>query len=162
MKNSTLSLIFIISLLFFSNSGVAQDLKTDLVEPKMYNNSLNISVGPGGIFIFYLPAAVYYERMFQGELFGPKIASIFDAGLGVETHWGGGGRFYMGRYGVLVGAKKHHLEVKAGLVYFTGDLQGLNPSFSVGYRSQKRLSHFIFRTGIGWPEAIYVGWGVSF
>ena len=50
----------------------------------MYNNSLNISIGPGGILMFYLPASIYYERMFQGKLFGPKISSITDVGFGLE------------------------------------------------------------------------------
>ncbi|MGJ8661126.1 MAG: hypothetical protein ACSHXL_03745 [Bacteroidota bacterium] len=36
------------------------------------------------------------------------------------------------------------------------------PSVSVGYRSQKPQKNYVFRTGIGWPEAIYVGWGFSF
>jgi len=145
-------------LIFISHSMYAQDVKID--SKKMYNNSLNISIGPGGILMFYLPASIYYERMFQGKLFGPKISSITDVGFGLETHWGGGGSFYMGRYGILTGNGKHHLEAKVGAVYFT-DL-GLNPSFALGYSSQKPQSHFIFRTGVGWPEALYVSWGFSF
>jgi hypothetical protein len=36
------------------------------------------------------------------------------------------------------------------------------PSGNIGYRFQKPDSNFIFRTGIGWPEALYIGVGVSF
>lgn len=35
-------------------------------------------------------------------------------------------------------------------------------SGSVGYRRQAPNSHFVFRAGIGWPEALYVGWGYAF
>ena len=163
MKITTNSFAFkglVFLLIFISNSAIAQSVKKDSSELKMYKNSLNISAGPGSILVFYLPVEIYYERMFQGKLFGPKISSIADFGYGFESHWGGEGSFYMVRYGIITGTGKRHLEAKAGFVYFKAF--GPNPSFAVGYRSQKPQSHYIFRTGVGWPEGIYVSWGFSF
>lgn len=154
----TIRFIIILAILL-SQSVIAQSIRSDSSEAKMYNNSLNLSVGPGGILVFFIPAAIYYERMFQGKLFGPKISSIVDVGVGYATYWGDKGPFYMARYGVLIGNKKPHLEVKAGGVIVYNELF---PSFSIGYRSQKPQSNFIFRTGVGWPETLYVSWGVSF
>lgn len=159
MANKITNRYFIILAILLSQSVIAQSIKSDSSKSKMYNNSLNLSIGPGGILIFFLPAAIYYERMFQGKLFGPKISSIVDVGVGFETHWGDSGPFYMARYGILIGNKKPHLEVKAGAAIVYNEL---HPSFSIGYRSQKPQSNFIFRTGVGWPETLYVGWGVSF
>ena len=143
MANKITNRYFIILAILLSQSVIAQSIKSDSSKSKMYNNSLNLSIGPGGIL----------------KLFGPKISSIVDVGVGFETHWGDSGPFYMARYGILIGNKKPHLEVKAGAAIVYNEL---HPSFSIGYRSQKPQSNFIFRTGVGWPETLYVGWGVSF
>ena len=141
--------------------SLGQTVVADSSKLLMRKNSLNLSIGPGGIFRFYLPVAAYYERLVQNNFLGPKIAMTFDVGGGLETHWAGGGPFYMARFGILTGMKKSHLEAKVGAVYFD-DLGGLKPAFCLGYRGQLYNSHFTFRTGVGWPEAIYVGWGVAF
>ena len=59
--------------------------------------------------------------------------------------------------------EKHHLEVSAGLVKSLDKYYDIFPlSGSIGYRMQKPNGHFIFRTGVGWPEALYIDLGVSF
>jgi len=59
--------------------------------------------------------------------------------------------------------KKHHLEVGAGLVKSLEKYYDIIPlPGSIGNRIQKPNGHFIFRTGVGWPEALYFGLGLSF
>jgi hypothetical protein len=159
MANNNINRCIIILAILLSQSLIAQGIRSDTSETKMYNNSLNLSIGPGGLLVGHAPIGVFYERMFQGVRFGPKISSIVDVGVGYAEDWGISGPYYMARYGILTGNKKSHLEVKAGATILFGDLQ---PSFAIGYRSQKPQSHFIFRTGFGWPENLYVSWGVSF
>ena len=64
----------------------------------------------------------------------------------------------------LSGANKHHLELGAGPRYvINGGLQGYLPfAATIGWRIQEPGGNFIFRMGVSWPEAVYIGLGFSF
>lgn len=165
IQSKKLKKLFIITVLFIlSNSLVkAQDEKIDSLKSNLNKNSINISLGPGGILALFLPAHLSYERLFQGKVFGSRNSTIADFGVGGAAHWDGESPFIISRFGILTGSRRIHFEAKAGVCYFwDGDLQGLFPSVSVGYRKQKPGSGFIFRTGVGFPDALYVSWGYSF
>lgn len=155
--------ITIVLLIVFNSLVTGQEEKIDSLKIKLNKNSINLSLGPGGILALFLPAHVSYERLIQGKVFGSRNSTIVDFGVGGAAHWEGASPFIISRFGILTGSGRRHFEAKAGICYFwAGDLQGLLPSFSVGYRKQKPGSHFIFRTGVGFPDALYVSWGVSF
>jgi hypothetical protein len=64
---------------------------------------------------------------------------------------------------MFTGKKTHHFEASAGLLLSLMEDFDLFPvSGSIGYRLQKPGSHFLLRTGFGWPETFYLGLGVSF
>ncbi len=151
--------IFIISFLFIlSNSLVtAQEEEIDSLKINLNKNSINLSYG-------ILSAYFSYDRLWQGKVFGSKNSTIVDFGFGGLAHWEGASPFIISRFGILTGSGKRHFEAKAGACFFwAGDMQGiLLPSGSIGYRKQKPGSRFVFSTGIGFPDALYVSWGVSF
>jgi len=155
--------IFIITVLFVLSSSLikAQEEKIDSLKINLNKNSINISYG-------ILSAYFSYERLFQGKVFGSKNSTIVDFGLGGLAHWDGASPFIINRFGILTGSGRRHFEVKAGVCYFwAGDLhfepsKGFYPSASIGYRKQKPGSGFVFRTGIGFPDVLYVSWGYSF
>jgi hypothetical protein len=87
----------------------------------------------------------------------------------------------------IFGEKKSHLEIGLGLGVLydkssyeigvsnanypypgfqpepsKGDYTSLTPAASVGYRYQKAPGGFVFRTGIGFPDGIYVAIGLAF
>jgi hypothetical protein len=158
-----LSVTIIIGSLLWSVNTYGQGTLGDSIKPKMLNNSINLSIGPGGILALYVPAGIFYERMFQGERFLPKLTKFVDVGVGAAAYWEGESAFVFSRYGILTGHKKYHLEATLGAVgYLNGDIVGVLPAASIGMRRQKPNSHYVFRTGVGIPEAIYVSWGVSF
>ena len=158
-----LSVKIIIGSLLWSVNTYGQATLGDSIKPKMLNNSINLSIGPGGILALYVPAGIFYERMFQGERFLPKLTKFVDVGVGAAAYWEGESAFVFSRYGLLTGHKKYHLEATLGAVgYLNGDIVGVLPAASIGMRRQKPNSHYVFRTGVGIPEAIYVSWGVSF
>ena len=64
-----LSVTIIIGSLLWSVNTYGQATLGDSIKPKMLNNSINLSIGPGGILALYVPAGIFYERMFQGERF---------------------------------------------------------------------------------------------
>jgi hypothetical protein len=156
LKLRIVSAVMICTLLWGVTS-FGQATAGDSIKPKMLNNSINLSIGPGGI------VGIFYERMFQGERFLPKLTKFVDVGVGAVGYWEGESAFVFSRYGILTGHKKYHLEATLGAVgYLNGDIVGVLPAASIGMRRQKPNSHYVFRTGVGIPEAIYVSWGVSF
>jgi hypothetical protein len=107
--------------------------------------------------------------MFRRKSHESKVASFVKAGFGAWSAPNSGndpgfmGSYFLSQYGILTGVKKHHFEVSAGFTKFFGakNVETLL-SGSIGYRRQKPDSQFIFRTGVGWPETLYLGIGVSF
>ncbi|MBK8292066.1 MAG: hypothetical protein IPK96_15185 [Flammeovirgaceae bacterium] len=105
-------------------------------------------------------ATAYYERMFQRNEQKSITATFVKAGYGGEHGWGYSIPYILGNFGFLTGATKHHLEVSGGFVKSLNEYYDLFPlSVSIGYRKQKPNGHFIFRTGLGWPEGLYFGLG---
>jgi hypothetical protein len=163
MKNKSISFRLknlSIILLSISNTLAAQEVKPDSVQSKMFNNAIYGNVGNGGL---YFTATGYYERMFRNNPQNSPIATFVKVGYGGAAFWYASSSYILGQFGILTGVKKHHFEASAGLVKGIGnDLNFFPLSGSIGYRIQKPDGHFIFRTGVGWPEAVYIGLGVSF
>lgn len=149
---------FLLVLFLTSNSiFTAQDARKNSSNADLNSNSINLSYG-------ILSANLTYERLWQGKVFGGNNSTIVDLGLGGLAHWDGESAFAISRFGILTGSGRRHLEAKAGAcLFWSGDFQGsILPSGSIGYRRQKPGSGFIFRTGIGFPDILYVSFGVSF
>ena len=167
MKNKTtifnlknLSII----LLLISNTVAAQDVKPNSNESKMFNNAIYGSIGISMELLgeSWFTGTAYYERMFQRNTQKSNISTFVKAGFGSAAGWEYTSSYILGHFGILTGIKKHHLEVSGGFVKSLDDYDIFPLSGSIGYRIQKPNSHFIFRTGVSWPEALYVGLGVSF
>ena len=159
-KISILSVLTMIILSASYNLTYAQESESQ--EAAFHKNAIYGNVGTGGL---YFTTAGYYERIIKQKMWDKNISSFVKVGTGVEFHWGGSGMFILAQYGLLTGAKKHHLEISVGPNYFiTGDYKGdvLPISGAIGWRVQKPEGKFIFRMGASWPEAIYIGLGVSF
>lgn len=155
----------IIILLMISNTIKAQNAKPDSVELKMFNNAIYGSVGISleliGESLF--TGTAYYERMFRRNERKSNISTFVKAGFGGAAGWEDLNPYILGQFGILTGANKHHLEVSGGFVKSFSEYWDLFPlSGSIGYRIQKPDGHFIFRTGLAWPEALYFGLGKSF
>ncbi len=155
-----LAVIFIL----ISNTISAQEVKTDANESKMFNNAIYGSVGISLELIgeSWFTATAYYERMFQGKALRSNMSSFVKVGVGSLAYWEDSSPYILGQYGILTGVKKHHLEVSGGFVKSLDEYDIFPLSGSIGYRIQKPGGHFLFRTGVGWPEALYFGLGVSF
>jgi hypothetical protein len=153
MKN-----VFVISILiiFFNTIVSAQEKRADSLKINLNKNSINLSYG-------IAQAYFSYERVFQGKVFGSSNSSIVDFGLGGVAYWEGASPYVISRFGILTGSGSRHFEAKLGVFGIFGpDMQGVLPSGAIGYRKQKPGSNFIFRTGIGFPDLLYVSWGLSF
>jgi hypothetical protein len=149
---------FIISVLIIvSNSlATAQEEKIDSIKINLNKNSINFSYGIAS-------AHLSYEKLYKskGKVFGGRNSTIVDFGLGGVGAWEGAVPYIISRFGILTGSGSRHFEAKAGILYLPTE-GVLFPSGAIGYRKQKPGSHFIFRTGIGLPDLLYLSWGYSF
>ena len=138
-------------------SGFSQEPVKNPQATYLNRNSVQIS---GGFLLIVASASGFYERVIGHN----NLAYFARAGVGTLNVWGAKGNFVMTEGGILTHATaKHHLEAAAGINFLFGDFEGgVMPSMSVGYRNQKPGGHFVFRTGLGYFQGIYVGLGYSF
>ena len=154
MTKNTILLFILLAFVCFSAQVNGQDsLKT---QPK---NVIYANVGK--LFSPYLGYA-NYERL----LFSTYIKFYIRASAGVFTelsdfkngYWSNVPYGSLSMQGVF-GLKESHLELGLGLSTI---LYISFPTVSVGYRYQKPTGGFIFRSGIGFPDGIYLSLGLAF
>ncbi|PVY41781.1 hypothetical protein [Pontibacter virosus] len=129
-----------------------------------------------------------YNLSFERMLLASKEGSIqglwTKAGVGGWGVWSTGGPYQSLMLGTMTGKRNSHLELNGGLArmfnktgydhaedmstYFS-EPQPLKSDYihirivgAVGYRFQKPTSRFLFRSGVGYPETLYLGIGAAF
>lgn len=166
MKQQLLTLVFTAGfflLLTASASAQADSTatagQTEESRPLLHRNVIHGSLGVGPVFA----ATAFYEHIFLQPA-NSKVAVYARAGFGgMAVLLADNSRYVLAQGGILTGTKNSHFEAALGACYlFDKGLEGYAPALSVGYRLQKPGSHFMFRTGLGFPEDLYVGIGVSF
>lgn len=105
-----------------------------------------------------------------------KINPFIRLGVGEQYHFYSGDEFgsdearfvYVLNAGILMGKEKHHFEGGVGIVndFIKNEkyTDYLEASGYIGYRLQNlRLKvPVMFRTGLGYPEGLYIGLGIGF
>lgn len=161
MKLKFLILLFSLSFfLLMTNSIFAQGESETNTGTQLRKNSIQGSVST---LLIYFSAYGTYEYIFWQNK-KTHLAAFAKAGYGGFNFWGDLGGVVLFEGGILTGANKSHFEAAIGmryLIYRDSDSFGL-PALSAGYRLQKPGGHFIFRTGLGFPDGVYIGFGVSF
>ena len=143
-----------------NNPLCAQENPTKENEPLFHDNAIYGSIGIGG---YYVTLHGFYEHLIQERDKKTYLTTLIRAGFGYYGDWGDSGFFILVEGGFMTGARSAHLEAVCGINYFIqGDRQGITPAGSIGFRLQKPKGHFIFRTGIGYPEGLYFGIGFCF
>jgi len=108
--------------------------------------------------LFYFAGHFFYERMFfQREEFRSFIKIGYGTSIVVMADISHGPIIQLG---FITRPDKHHFEMNLGSMYLIDD--NFVPAISIGYRLQKWENNYIFRTGIGYPEGLYLGAGITF
>jgi hypothetical protein len=173
MKNSSSILnriiLLILILLVYVNICVSQGNSSNINSDASRKNVIYATLGlePGE---FYGTIMVNYERkivQFQKSF----ISSIWTrVGAGPWVWWTDKGTNYIGSISMLTGRKTMHFESGAGLlITYNSESKSFRPLIhnryfagNLGLRLQKYGRPFVFRTGIGWPEFLYISSGISF
>lgn len=169
---------FLITAIIFSTlTGYGQSEPPDY---KVTRNVVQLSAGFGGYFGAY---NVNYERLLIQFEDNSLVGLWGKVGLGeYAVIYDLGGPYQHVSLGLLGGRKKSHFELNFGgaRMYDKRGFEGYwkiqypstapkkanyvqwNPVGSMGYRYQKPDGNFVFRTGLGYPEGVFIGLGVAF
>ncbi|HEY5688572.1 MAG TPA: hypothetical protein VIS27_09740 [Yeosuana sp.] len=114
--------------------------------------------------IAYNAVHVFYDRIVYEN---SNIAVFARVGYGGWfTLLVNSGTTLMGQGGVLFGSGKGRFEVAVGAAkinqtQYSENHDKTDPAINIGYRRNVPGKHFLFRTGIGYPEGIYFGVGYA-
>ena len=112
----------------------------------------------------YNAAHVFFDRIVYEN---NNIAVFARVGYGVWlTLITNSGTTLMGQGGVLFGSGKGRFEVAIGAAkinqtQYSENHDKTDPAINIGYRRNVPGKHFLYRTGIGYPEGIYFGVGYA-
>lgn len=119
--------------------------------------------GIAGIGLYVGVTAGYYERIVWQR---NRWAVYARGGYGAYTGgWGGGSteNYALVQMGTLIGGKSSHLEMAMGFMIGSSvDGEEFPLTGNLNYRLQKPNGRFLFRIGVGWPELLFVGTGITF
>ena len=129
----------------------------------------NILYGSTGIFMYIFGASanveriIYYKESAFIKYCLTKIsfgswADLWDSGSHFESHIGLAVIYNKSDYDSGVIYEEDYYKNKLT----KSDYIEYHPSVAFGYRYQKSGGIFVFRTGVGFPEYIYVSFGISF
>jgi len=178
--NQRFFLLFFI--VFFSyKTTYGQNLSDTINLEKPNRNLIHATIGIAGLAGTY---HVNYERMLIGFEKGTLAGLWSKVGVGGWGVWSAGGPYQSISVGILTGPHRNHFELNAGVARMFNRIgfereQSLSTQLSepqpfksgyvnvslvgtAGYRYQKPDGSFMFRSGLGYPEIIYVGFGVAF
>lgn len=153
-----------------NSNGITKSVSRNINIGEEYTRfNKNSIYGTLGIGPMYGTALGNYERV----IYQPSdllLSSVrLRIGAGKWVVWDAIGTHYLGTFQALWGGGRNHFEAGAGAVliddgYKTAFDSRLNlyPAGNIGYRLQKPGGFGLFRAGIGFPEALYLSFGVSF
>lgn len=162
-------------------SAYAQESASVATGRALKKNVIHATAGTAGLMGAY---NLNYERMLAGGKEGNLKGLWAKAGVGGWGIWSSGGPYQSLMLGALTGQKSSHFEINFGLarmvdqsaydhakhmsIYLSEPLPpksnfiNIRAVGSAGYRLQKPGGRFLLRTGIGYPEAVYLGIGAAF
>ena len=173
-------LVLLALLVVFSLSAYGQLEQTN--QDKVPKNVVQLSAGFGGVIGAY--NANYERQLVQFE--GNSLIGLWGkVGLGAYgILFGPSGPYQHLSLGLLTGKKLSHFELSFGGARMfdkngfehnqdisdfhkepapeKSSYVSLSPVGSIGYRYQNPTGNIIFRTGLGYPEAVFIGLGAAF
>ena len=179
MKKNTILLSILMALACYSTNAGGQD--------SLRIHSKNVIYANAGTLGLWFTASVNYERRLFSTNNKLYVNYYMRACAGAFAAWGANGYYGSLSLQGVFGSKLSHLELGLGLGvlfdkigYDSGvsnanypypgyepepsrwDYTNVTPAVSVGYRHQSPTGGFVFRTGIGFPDGLYLSLGFAF
>ena len=165
-----LKMLFILCFIFFISIGYCQEIKSDISPIGLKKN---VIYGTLGVEI----EETYYSLMGNYERMILELPNSFFNSFWVRIGAGpwaafdaNGGINYVSTLSAVMGRRSAHLEIGSGVLftYDSGEKRFhplVNDRYlagNLGFRFQRPGGEFVFRTGIGWPEFMYLSLGFCF
>ena len=172
------SAILLITIIIFSSTVWGQ---SERISPERV--SKNVVQASAGALVVVGAYGINYERLIVQFEDNSLVGLWGKAGVGEWAMYGdNGGGYQRLMVGLLTGKSKGHLELNFGgarmynkrgfenywmyndpqVAPIKSNYLEWNPVGSLGYRFQKPNGGFLFRTGLGYPEGIFIGLGAAF
>ncbi|MEB2775875.1 hypothetical protein SYJ56_11195 [Algoriphagus sp. D3-2-R+10] len=163
MKNHILLIMISVCSLVNYTDVYSQTTNTDNL---FYKNSIQLT---SGTLIFNYSAVTFsYERILKEARDNSKSTLYLKFGIGkyeiFDWAYISSANYTYFQFGFFTGINGSHFELNVGPnIGFNAEETKVHIfSGSMGYRLQKPGKHFILRTGVGYPEALYFGLGWGF
>jgi hypothetical protein len=155
--------------ILIADTCLSQKASIPANSPEIKKNAVSVTAGFGPQ-EFYFSLLGNYERMIY-QLPKSFVHSFWiRVGAGPWAGWGPTGVNYVSTLSALMGRGGAHLEFGSGVLFtYWSDTNEFKPIVNdrhiagfLGFRYQKPGGSFVFRTGVGWPEGIYLSLGYCF
>lgn len=159
MNTIKLTFIILVGLITFASQGHSQS-SDNYAKNSIHGSAGFVGLG-GGLGLNYERLLRYNpDRGFLNHL------SVRVTG-GTWVVWDTAGKLALVGITGLSGKKKHRLETMLGITAAKNDNLDIQSTdillaAGLGYRFQKHEGGFVFRTGLGYPEGLYLGLGYAF
>ena len=161
MKPNNLKFFIILGLLLICYSSLYS--QQDSLRKTDQNNKMNLIHGSFGTLVLGYTANIFYDRLLSP--IGNYHTTCTFVRIGYQDNvilTDPNGSAYILEGGILTGKHFGHFEGALGITYIQTENNVLRPAFSVGFRGQKPNGSFMFRTGLGFPELLFLGLGIAF
>jgi len=156
------NLLILSGILLLSISGFSQENISDTLPTKIRESAIYGSAGGGPI---VLSVNLNYELLFKENPEKKLRKQGIRTATGLWLIWEDFGYFILADYVWLTGAGNQHFEWGLGASYYqelSGDEWLVLPAGYIAYRYQKPQGRLIFRSGIGFPDGLFLCFGYAF
>jgi hypothetical protein len=162
-------ILFLLLNVLFISAAYSQNNEAATNSPSLKKNVVYGTIGYG----ITIVANGNYERKLFESTEKKLINSIWwkvGYGVWVDFDLDDGSNITTG-FTALTGSKKGHIELNFGFTHFLGEettalfassYQEYSLVGALGFRYQKPNGGFVFRTGIGYPDSLYLSFGFAF
>ena len=161
MKSNCLKFTFLLCILLVCYSSIYS--QQDSLRKSDNNYKMNLIHGSFGTLVLGYTANIFYDRLLSR--IGKQNSTCTFVRIGYQDNiilTDPNGSAFILEGGILTGKNYGHFEGALGITYIQTQNNVIRPAFSVGFRGQKPNGTFMFRTGLGFPELLFLGVGIGF
>lgn len=161
MKSNYFKFSFLLCILLVGYSSAYSQQDSQQKSDNRYK--MNLIHGSLGTMVLGYTANIFYDRLLSG--IGEQNTTCTFVRIGYQNNvilTDPNGNALILEGGLLTGKNFGHFEGALGITYIQTQNNVIRPAFSVGFRGQKPTGGFMFRTGLGFPELLFLGVGLAF
>ena len=161
MKSYCFKFAFLLCILLIGYSSIYS--QQDSLRKSDNNYKMNLIHGSLGTMVLGYTANIFFDRLLSR--IGKQNTTCTFVRIGYQNNiilTDPNGTAFILEGGIVTGKSYGHFEGALGVTYIQTENNVIRPAFSVGFRGQKPNGSFMFITGLGFPELLFFGVGITF